>query len=486
VAEARQPVEHQIDEAGVMRPLVRSRAVSGTTVRGVKSGLVAAACAAALLTAAGPAAAQGETVTVQGTAAPNTPPELNKVFVTKFGPSNADRVLVLVPGTIGGAGNFTLIAQDIIARVPNLQVWAVDRRSQAFEDTSMFAQVVAGQATVQQALDYYLGWILDPSIQPHFQPLDPATVPFVRDWGLEVALEDLRNVVREAGRGRREVLLGGHSLGASTAVAYATWGFGRRPGYRDIEGLVLIDGGLLGTFDVIDDPAQAQEQLDTLAERPFADLLEVGIPPATGIFAEVGGLAARLSPTEQSIGQNFPLLPQEFNPGFPVTNRGLLGYALDDQTSPASLSLIHVNAGQLAPSGDPRDWQDGEVTPIARLAATLGQEPVNGVEWYFPRRLTIDVDGADKLKRNKVTKLLGLRTFHLADVDLPVYAVETSLAGGDVLEGARHFIKKSSSRRKDAKLVDASATMAHLDPLTAAPETNEFLETVVPFLKRLK
>jgi hypothetical protein len=25
--------------------------------------------------------------------------------------------------------------------------------------------------------------------------------------------------------------------------------------------------------------------------------------------------------------------------------------------------------------------------------------------------------------------------------------------------------------------------MSHLDPLTAAPETNEFLDTVVPFLK---
>ena len=424
-------------------------------------------------------------MTVQGTAAPDTPPELNKVFVTKFGPSNADRVLVLVPGTIGGAGNFTLIAEDIIARVPNLQVWAVDRRSQALEDTTMFAQVVEGQATVQQALDYYLGWILDPSIQPHFQPLDVSTVPFARDWGLEVALEDLRNVVREAHRGGREVILGGHSLGASTAVAYATWGFGKRPGYRDIDGLVLIDGGLLGTFDAFN-AAQAQEQLDTLDQQPFADLLEVGIPEVTGLFAEVAALAARLDPTEQSIGQNSPLLPQQFNPGVPVTNRGLLGYALDDQTSPADLSLIHVNAGQLAASGDPRDWQDGEVTPIARLAATLGQEPVNSVEWYFPLRLTIDVNGADRLRRNDVTKLLGLRTFHLADVDLPVYAVETSLAGGDVLKGARHFIKKSSSRRKDAKLVDASSTMAHLDPLTAAPETNEFLETVVPFLKRLK
>ena len=424
-------------------------------------------------------------MTVQGTAAPNTPPELNKVFVTKFGPSNADRVLVLVPGTIGGAGDFTLVARDIVARVPGLQVWAVDRRSQAFEDTSMFNRMLAGQATAQQALDYYLGWIVDPSIQPHFQPLDPATVPFARDWGLEVALEDLRNVIREANKGGREVILGGHSLGASTAVAYATWGFGRRPGYRDVDGLVLIDGGLLGTFDAFD-AAQAQEQLNTLDQQPFADLLDVGLPAATGIFAELGGMAARLDPTSASTAQDFALLPPQFDPGFPVTNRALFGYALDASTSPQSLALIHVRAGQLAASGDPRDWEDGEVSPIARVAETFGQEPVNGVEWYFPRRLTIDVNGADRLKRNEVTKLLGLRTFHLGEVNLPVYAVQTSLTGGDVLAGAKRFIQRSSSRKKDAKLVDASATMSHLDPLTAAPATNDFLKTVVPFLEKLK
>jgi pimeloyl-ACP methyl ester carboxylesterase len=453
--------------------------------RTVRSGAVAVLCAAALLLVCGPAAAQ-ETVTLQGTAAPNTPPELNKVFVTKFGPAKADRVLVLVPGTIGGAGTFTLIAQEIVARVPNLQVWAVDRRSQALEDTSMFRQVAAGQATPQQALDYYLGWLLDPSIQPHYQPLDTSQYGFARDWGLKTSIEDLRNVTREAGRKGRDVILGGHSLGASTAVAYATWGFGRRPGYRDIDGLVLIDGGLLGTFKSTDDPAEAQQQLDSLEQQPFADLLEVGLPEATGLFAEIGGLAARINPTEQSLLQNFPLLPPQFDPGFPVTNRGNFGYALDQDTSPQDLALIHVNSGTLAAAGDPRDWQDGGVTPILRLAETLGQEPVNAVEWFYPRRLNIDVDGASDPTRNPVTKLLGLRTFHLADVDLPVYAVETSLPNADVLGGARRLIKRSDSSKKEAKLVDASGEMAHLDPLTAAPQTNRFLDTVVPFLKKLK
>ena len=33
---------------------------------------------------------------------------------------------------------------------------------------------------------------------------------------------------------------------------------------------------------------------------------------------------------------------------------------------------------------------------------------------------------------------------------------------------------------------DASATESHLDPLTAAPERNRFLQTVVPFLRKLR
>lgn len=454
----------------------------GPTGRASRALLVAAAFAAAVLVTAGPAAAAGTTTTIQGTDAPGTPPELNKVFVTKFGPSKADRVLVLVPGTIGGAGDFTLVAEEIASRVPDLQVWALDRRSQALEDTSLFSQALNGQASPDQAFDYYLRWLVDSSIQPHYQPLDVGQFPFASEWGLEVALEDLRNVVKAAGKGGREVILGGHSLGASTAVAYSTWAFGKRPGYRDIDGLVLIDGGLLGTFDGFT-AEQAQAQLDTLASQPFADLLGLGLPWTAGVFAESGALYAKLAPTAQSTAQQFPLLPPQFNPGFPVTNRGLLGYAFDADTSPQSLALIHVRSGQLAASGDPRDWVDGEVTPIARLADTFAQEPANGVEWYFPRRLTIDVNGADRLKRNAVTKLLGLRPFHTRDVDVPLYAFQTSLTQGDVLAGARRFVKRSAIRNGDATYVDGSATTAHLDPLTAAPETNQFLDTVVPFLK---
>src|SRR3990170_907641 len=176
----------------------------------IKAGVAAAVSVAALLLAVAPASAATSTVAIKGGKAPG-PKQYDRVFVTKFGSKRADHVLVLVPGFVGGAGDFTLLARDLVDRIPDLQVWAFDRRTQPFEDTSKFVQVLEGEASPDEALDYYLGWIADPSIQPHYQPLDEDTVPFVREWGLDVALKDLRNVVRKASRRRREVVLGGHS-----------------------------------------------------------------------------------------------------------------------------------------------------------------------------------------------------------------------------------------------------------------------------------
>ena len=50
-----------------------------------------------------------------------------------------------------------------------------------------------------------------------------------------------------------------------------------------------------------------------------------------------------------------------------------------------------------------------------------------------------------------------------------------------MLRGARKL--KSMSRITRATLVDGAPEQSHLDPLLAAPEANEFLQTVVPFLR---
>jgi pimeloyl-ACP methyl ester carboxylesterase len=427
---------------------------------------------------AGPAVARERLITVPTPPAAG-PPQFNQVAVHQFGPKSGKRVLVLMPGTQGGAGDFTLAARYLVKRVPDLQVWAIDRRTQALEDTATFAAAEAGQIPPQQAFDYYLnggGF--------HFR--GASEDPYARDWGMEVALNDARAVVlRARAHGRRQVVLGGHSLGASLTVAYGAWDFNGRPGYKDVAGLILIDGGLLGSFDAYD-LAQAQQAVtDLQTSNPFLDLLGVGLPEAAGLFAEVGGLSAEKAPTASAQTlQSYPLLPPEFNPPFPVTNRALFGYAFDRDTSPAALGLLHVNGGSLAPSGDPRDWVDGGVTPVSRLAETFGQEPSNAVEWYFPKRLTIDTNGADQMTRNDVANFLGLRLFHTRKVNLPLYAIATDLAGAHVLDGARNFIHTARTTRRQSMLVNRNPLMSHLDPLIAAPKSNAFLKTVVPFLDR--
>ncbi|MEO8092080.1 MAG: alpha/beta hydrolase [bacterium] len=413
------------------------------------------------------------------------PAEFDRVYVHQVGAENARRVLVLMPGTIGGAGDFALLSQTLVERIPGLQVWSIDRRSQGLEDTSVFARLEAGEASLQEAFDYYLGWIVNGGMPAeHFTFLNPFSVPFARQWGMETALEDARQVVRLAGRQGRKVILGGHSLGASLAAAYAAWDFDGRPGYKDLVGLVLIDGGLLGSFVDGFDLAQAQEQLAALqTSNPFLDLLGLGVSEAAGLFAELGGYYARFEPTASAAAlQEFPLLPDAFDPGIEVTNRALLGHAFDRDTSPEDLALLHVNAGGLAAFGDPRDWVDGGVTPVARLAQILGREPGNGVEWYFPKRLTIDTNGADQMRMNDVARFLGLRLEHAERIDVPIYAFQTDLTGGDVLRGAARLVELARTTEREALLVDGAPEQSHLDPLTAAPAANEFLRQLEVFL----
>ena len=440
--------------------------------------LAAVVVALAALGAPASAPAQSEAVfSVKGAPAAG-PAKYDRTWVRRIGPAGARNVLVLAPGFIGGAGQFTLVARDLVKRVDDLQVWAWDRRWNAFEDIS-----VMELGDPQKAFDYYLNFKeVDGRT---FKPVDGRRdAPFAREWGLNTTLEDLRRVVMKArAGGRRRVILGGHSLGGSLTAIYAAWDFRGRPGYRDIDGMVLIDGGALGTFSV---PTLARTKRRLAALRrgePFTDLLGLNIPWAAGAFAQVGAMFARTAPDERSVVQDYVLLPDAFKPAVSVTNEALFGHAFDADTSPRGLELIRVNAGGLAPAGDPRPWQDGELSPIQRVAQTFAQEPLNGVEWYFPDRLRLDVDGANDLEQNAITRYLKLRPRHLRDVDVPLYAFQTDLADGRVLRGARRFVARSQVPR--SRLV-GDPRASHLDPLTASPARNRFLRTVVPFLESLK
>ena len=156
--------------AQVSAPPARTTRSSLALLVGALALVAALAAGAGKAQGAGPKPIPERYVAIKG--ARGAGPELfDRVFVNKIGPPGASRVLVLVPGFIGGAGDFRLVARDIVSRVPDLQVWAVDRRSNALEDTSVFAG-----GDPDEAFDYYL----------RFQAVDGRRFQPLRRPGLSV------------------------------------------------------------------------------------------------------------------------------------------------------------------------------------------------------------------------------------------------------------------------------------------------------------
>jgi hypothetical protein len=435
-----------------------------------------------------PASAAQTVEWLPGFRAPGTPAKYNKVGVLKVGPKRAKNILVLNPGTSASAAYFAPLAADIARGAKGWQVWAVERRENLLEDHSRLNRAKTGHITGQQLFDYYLGWLTDSSIAPHFQFIPDAEVAYARKWGMRVEVEDLRRVVKSAQRVGNHVVVGGHSLGGSITSAYATWNFGGKPGARGLSGLVFIDGGSSPTPISRDAAKQALKDLD---DTPSPWLTFGGIQaPFTGLFNSTGASGVIMDPDSPSIGQAWALLPSNLKPLVPVTNAGEYGFSLDTETSPSGLIAAQAHLGHLAASGDPRGWDDaGELTPLrryARMFSGWGLKGLDGTAWYHPQRLTIDSRAVAAGNANPAQKVLDVRATHGDDLqrNLRIYAFGAALGGQRVLDAARALAKQSHIPKRNLTLVDRHATYAHNDPNSAAP-TNAFVKNLLPFLRRI-
>ena len=446
-----------------------------------------AVLAAALLMIAGAGAAQAAptVMTIDGFKAPGTPAEYNKVKVLKQGPKNAKKIMVLVPGTSAGATNFQPMAASILQKLKGWQIWSIERRENLLEDHSYLEKYVDGEITNKQAFDYYLGWLLDNSISPHFTPKTPEETAFARDWGLNVAVQDIRKVVKLAGKRGRKVVLGGHSLGGSITTAYATWDFNGRAGAKDLDGLVFIDGAGGGREEV-PTAADAQASLDGLAAQPSPFITLVPpFPWAAGVFNATGSTAAIVEPNEPSSVQDSPIIPANLKPPVPATNLAQYGYAVDTDTGPESLVLVQSHIGQLAATGDPRGWVNGELGTATRAAKVFAErDGMDGTSWYHPARLSVDAGAIDNGNANDAQPVFGIKTTKGKSVKLPMFAFDAALGAGRVGEATRALAKQSGVPMRKVRTVNRSTTFAHIDPLSAIPSKNDFIKTLVPFLKK--
>jgi pimeloyl-ACP methyl ester carboxylesterase len=426
---------------------------------------------------------------MKGYAAPLTPAKYNKVGVIKVGPRHAKNVLVLEPGTSAGGGYFVPLAEWIVAKTPGWQVWSVERRENLLEDQSELNKAKAGHATGRQLFNYYLGYLANSRVKHHFKLLDNGRVGFAKQWGMTVAVEDLHTVIAAARRLGGKVVLGGHSLGGSVVTAYASWGFGGKPGARDLAGLVYIDG----SGRPPESSAAATTALAALASSSASPWLSFGgiTAPFAGLYNATGSEGVLIDPNSPSLGQTFKLLPSDLKPKVRVTNIGQYGYALNVGTSPQSLIAAQAHLGRgVSRRGRIHGWDGrGALTPITRFAmmfAGAGIKNVDGTEWYFPQRLTDDTGGVGSGLANPAQRVLGLRST-LGD-QLPkrllIYAFGAALGGPRVLAETRLLAQQSHIPSSHLVLIDRHRTYAHNDPAGAFPH-NVFFAHLVPFLKRV-
>lgn len=454
--------------------------------------MVLGAPAASSAVAAPRAPALMHVVWMRGFAAPGTPARYDKVGVLEIGPRHAHNVLVFEPGTSAGSTYIVPLAQWLVRVLPGWQVWSVERRQNLLEDQSVLTLAKQGRATPKQVFDYYLGWTRDNTIKHRVRI--PTAVGFAKSWGLNVAMQDLRLVVRAARRLGGKVVLSGHSLGGALVTAYASWNFRGRPGADDLAGLVFDDGA---SFRPAVPAAQASSDLAGLmapTATPWGGVSGNAIPaPFLGLFSTTGALSAIMQPNAPSLGVT--VLPPSLTPPVPLSNLALFAWNTNVSTSKLGQSdfaiLAHEGTGiSSRVVGGVHLWNAaGALTPPKRWATMLGGPGVagaDGVEWYFPYRLTLDIsDALGNGLSSRAQSVLGVHATmgNRLPHSLRMYAFG-AFGGSAILQATKQLAKQSHIPMRNLLLINRHGTYAHNDPAGAWPR-NAFFTGLVHFLKRI-
>ncbi len=436
--------------------------------------------------------------------------DLNKVGIIKVAAKHeaAKNVLVLEPGTSAAAAYFVPLAKSLVESTKGWQVWAVERRQNFLENQKELTKYKegklvtngAGESPAEQFFNYYLGYLDNPKVAKHYIPVPQEQVEFAKEWGMSVAVEDLKVVIEQAKSLGGKVVLGGHSLGGSVVTAYATWDFGGKPGAEGLAGLVYDDGGSSPIAISEEEANKSLETLDTPSETPWLAFGGI-VAPDLGLFSATGATLTAVEPNGPSPLEKFAFLPPDLrSPITPVTNEAGFGYSVNVGTSPESLAAAQIHGGagveEAAETDGLHGWNgEGNLTPVHRYAEMLagtGLRDASGSEWYFPARLTLDTGAVGNGLENPAQKVLGLHSTMGDDLptSLHILAIDSELdklfgGGGTTLNEAEALAAQSGIPASNLTLIEEQSTYAHNDPAGATPSNNEFFKKMVPFLEEI-
>ncbi|MDR3415083.1 MAG: alpha/beta fold hydrolase [Nevskia sp.] len=235
-------------------------------------------------------------------------------FKTKDASSNAedaDAAILMVPGILEGASAFDFFGRQLvyIAKTrhhKNIEVWAMDRRSNCLEDHTGF---VAGSqaATAQEAEDLMIGYYYknQPINGRTFQGfLQQDQIRFLSEFGLRQTTQDMYAIIKSMmptpGVSKKKVILAGHSLGGLHVSAFLSWDFDGNPSTTADAGYNLV-AGAVGLETFVSSVAEIPKYVTRFV--PFAkQILNVtGNLTEDGYVALLGALQAGKLPTDTFI-----------------------------------------------------------------------------------------------------------------------------------------------------------------------------------------
>jgi pimeloyl-ACP methyl ester carboxylesterase len=361
-----------------------------------------------------PSSVQSEYVSLPGYNEPATPDEYDKaLYMRYFLPADtADTILIIVPGIFGGATSVDIVARQLVSATPGLEVWAVDRRANLLEDLSAMQEALK-KRDPQLAYDYY---VTNYNTETGFKSLDPDALRFMGEWGLDVHLRDMHEIVKQAEATAPRVILAGHSLAASITGYYAAFQFEDGAGYTHLDGLILIEGALgrTGGFEREPEglnlgPLELLPGTEGLREGRGTPYLTFGLTSQFYARREAMAMLARFEPDELFEGDIY---------NFPVTNVAAVGIGEDSQYGPSTvfssslgeatnavfsgnLTAVLLAGGQgiynrsvtgVAAGHEFVDWSDeGAVSDMGEVLRAWTNAYTNRSEWYFPLRLALDI-----------------------------------------------------------------------------------------------
>ncbi|RJF73260.1 alpha/beta fold hydrolase [Deinococcus cavernae] len=368
-----------------------------------------------------------------GLSVAGTPANLNVSITLRYGSKTPGTVLLLMPGYLGGAGSFDRLARQIVALDPKVAVWAVDRRSNLLEPQNRvrFASRAQLETLAREGL-----------------PVLPAEkVAYMKDWGLNVTLNDWRAAVQEARKLTPRVFIGGHSLGAALSGLYAAYDFGGQRGYNDVRGLVMLDGypGLLSGNAV--SPQEYQQGAnnmigpipgtDNLASAPYVNTFFYG-PQLASRAAAQARLAAQypqapappdaflkwpatnLAAAMTTISQRYTFVPFLALTTGRATN-------VRETPNPLPRFLGGQDSQRIEGPQDPEKligWQGDaqSLTDAQDFARRFWLPLSDATEWYFPQKLALDVAAA-RLSTTGTPYEQTLPVLYNAAVTLPLLGI---------------------------------------------------------------